>query len=232
MIRHSGYIRFLVLLAVVIVVSSIQTAEAKHYLQCCDPDCALCPGNACCGGELGTVCSGRYGDAGILTSNPTGNPDYDDRLFCMTSMFYGGAASQTDSLTNEQLSEIVDSLTPWFAPLGFEVVYATEEVPLAVSTGMTQDTLDLERITGEADLLDIPLGYSKSPLGVPAGQYLIRLPNPGDGDIVLVLGPVEIWRELPVPTLTEWGIIIFCVLLFGWMAWVVVRRRRRVTIGV
>ena len=35
-----------------------------------------------------------------------------------------------------------------------------------------------------------------------------------------------------IPTLTEWGIIIFCVLLFGWMAWVIVRRRRRVTIGV
>ncbi len=29
-----------------------------------------------------------------------------------------------------------------------------------------------------------------------------------------------------IPTLTEWGMIIFCVLLFGWMAWVIVRRRR------
>ena len=35
-----------------------------------------------------------------------------------------------------------------------------------------------------------------------------------------------------IPTLTEWGMIIFCVLLFGWMAWVVVRRRRRVTVGI
>jgi len=33
-----------------------------------------------------------------------------------------------------------------------------------------------------------------------------------------------------IPTLTEWGMIIFCVLLFGWMAWVIVRRRKRVTI--
>jgi CHASE2 domain-containing sensor protein len=38
--------------------------------------------------------------------------------------------------------------------------------------------------------------------------------------------------ERPIPTLTEWGMIIFCALLFGWMAWVIVRRRRRVTIGV
>jgi hypothetical protein len=35
-----------------------------------------------------------------------------------------------------------------------------------------------------------------------------------------------------IPTLTEWGMIIFCVLLFGWMAWVIVRRRQRVTAGV
>jgi hypothetical protein len=34
-----------------------------------------------------------------------------------------------------------------------------------------------------------------------------------------------------IPTLTEWGMIIFCVLLFGWMAWVIVRRRKRVTIS-
>ncbi len=34
-----------------------------------------------------------------------------------------------------------------------------------------------------------------------------------------------------IPTLTEWGMIIFCVLLFGWMAWVIVHRRKRVTIN-
>jgi hypothetical protein len=33
-----------------------------------------------------------------------------------------------------------------------------------------------------------------------------------------------------IPTLTEWGMIIFSVLLFGWMAWVIVRRRRKATI--
>ncbi|MCX6829517.1 MAG: IPTL-CTERM sorting domain-containing protein [candidate division Zixibacteria bacterium] len=35
-----------------------------------------------------------------------------------------------------------------------------------------------------------------------------------------------------IPTLTEWGLIIFAVLLVGFMTWVVVRRRRRVTIGI
>jgi hypothetical protein len=32
-----------------------------------------------------------------------------------------------------------------------------------------------------------------------------------------------------IPTLTEWGMIVFCILLFGWMALVIVRRKRWVT---
>jgi len=35
-----------------------------------------------------------------------------------------------------------------------------------------------------------------------------------------------------IPTLTEWGLIIFGALLLGWMAYVVVRRRRGVTVGI
>jgi hypothetical protein len=35
-----------------------------------------------------------------------------------------------------------------------------------------------------------------------------------------------------IPTLTEWGLIIFSTLLFAWMAWMLVRRRRRATVGV
>lgn len=30
-----------------------------------------------------------------------------------------------------------------------------------------------------------------------------------------------------IPTLTEWGMIIFCALLFAWMAWVLVRRKKQ-----
>ncbi len=36
----------------------------------------------------------------------------------------------------------------------------------------------------------------------------------------------------PIPTLTEWGLIIFCALLFGWMVWVIVRRRKVVRVRV
>ncbi len=38
--------------------------------------------------------------------------------------------------------------------------------------------------------------------------------------------------EARIPTLTEWGMIIFCALLFGWMAWMIVRRRRTATVRV
>ncbi|HWR83523.1 MAG TPA: hypothetical protein VN285_09485 [Candidatus Deferrimicrobium sp.] len=55
--------------------------------------------------------------------------------------------------------------------------------------------------------------------------------NVAESDLLISSGD----EPLPsgqIPTLTEWGMIIFCVMLFGWMAWVIVRRRRRVTIGV
>ncbi|MDH3889645.1 MAG: hypothetical protein OEV49_01060 [candidate division Zixibacteria bacterium] len=35
-----------------------------------------------------------------------------------------------------------------------------------------------------------------------------------------------------IPTLTEWGMIIFCVLLFAWMAWMLAKRKKRITIGI
>lgn len=33
-----------------------------------------------------------------------------------------------------------------------------------------------------------------------------------------------------IPTLTEWGMIVFCVLLFGFMGWMIVRKRRSLEI--
>jgi len=35
-----------------------------------------------------------------------------------------------------------------------------------------------------------------------------------------------------IPTLSEWGMIIFCVLLFGFMAWMIVRKRRSVEVRI
>jgi len=35
-----------------------------------------------------------------------------------------------------------------------------------------------------------------------------------------------------IPTLGEWGMIIFCIALAGWMGYMVVRRRKRATVGI
>lgn len=43
---------------------------------------------------------------------------------------------------------------------------------------------------------------------------------------------VHLVNNPKIPTLTEWGMIIFCVLLFAWMAWMVVRRRRAPEVGI
>lgn len=49
-------------------------------------------------------------------------------------------------------------------------------------------------------------------------------------------GEMDAAGEMPIsdkiPTLTEWGMIIFCALLFAWMAWMVVRRRRATEVGI
>jgi hypothetical protein len=42
----------------------------------------------------------------------------------------------------------------------------------------------------------------------------------------------EIFEEAEaIPTLSEWGLIVFCVLLFVWMAWFVVRRQKRTSVN-
>jgi hypothetical protein len=51
------------------------------------------------------------------------------------------------------------------------------------------------------------------------------------GDACIADFTIEVCPD-DIPTLSEWGMIIFCVLLFGWMAWMVVRRRKRATVSV
>ncbi len=71
---------------------------------------------------------------------------------------------------------------------------------------------------------------------VNPGVNHIRLAIADAGDWVLdsdvfIKGESFICGPPVIPTLTEWGMIIFCVLMFAWMAWVIVRRRKRVTVG-
>lgn len=50
-------------------------------------------------------------------------------------------------------------------------------------------------------------------------------------DYLATVGPMPV-EETAIPTLTEWGLIIFGVLLAAWMAWMIMRRRRRVTASI
>lgn len=87
---------------------------------------------------------------------------------------------------------------------------------------------------------------------IPPGTYAVtedHLPPdwestcPVSGSYTVTLGPNQVVTGLDfgnrqsgqpdvIPTLTEWGIIIFCVLLMGWMAYMLVKRRKRATIGI
>ena len=62
--------------------------------------------------------------------------------------------------------------------------------------------------------------------------FLGTLPADETAGVSVLLSVAAVEKPDRIPTLTEWGLIIFCVLLFGWMAWVIVRRRRRVTVGI
>lgn len=72
--------------------------------------------------------------------------------------------------------------------------------------------------------------WNTSSFDSPTG-YLIRAvfydPTAQDGEISGFTFAVKNPGQ-PIPTLSEWGMIIFCTLLFSWMAWVIVRRRKQI----
>jgi hypothetical protein len=65
----------------------------------------------------------------------------------------------------------------------------------------------------------------------PGSMVKLVVTDANDNSTSIWLGPAGPCTGA-IPTLTEWGMIIFCVLLFGWMAWVIVRRRRRATVSI
>ncbi len=68
-----------------------------------------------------------------------------------------------------------------------------------------------------------------SPVTIPPGATVMVVVDPDNEVEEFDENNNIIYLGGPIPTLTEWGMIIFCLLLFGWMAWVIVRRGRRVT---
>lgn len=113
----------------------------------------------------------------------------------------------------------------------------TVSVPLSPGDSPTDAAAKLEAELTNADLVvtrsgsEVTLDWED-----PANESMLTSPLDLWFGLEDGAGGPHITLEFPdvatIPTLTEWGMIIFCVLLFGWMAWVVVRRRRRVTVGI
>ncbi|MEW5925530.1 MAG: IPTL-CTERM sorting domain-containing protein, partial [Candidatus Zixiibacteriota bacterium] len=68
------------------------------------------------------------------------------------------------------------------------------------------------------------------------GEYITIEGSPGLALQYVYLSSGAISRNYPgtgeIPTLTEWGLIIFTLLLLGWMTWMIIRRRQSVRIGI
>lgn len=95
----------------------------------------------------------------------------------------------------------------------------------SVTGGLTLDGMVFDPATGVLEVVNskivtIPFSGSVEEFAYAGVQVQVDV---GYGDPAPVVTGV-------IPTLTEWGMIIFSVLLFGWMARVMVRRRRSVSI--
>ncbi len=107
-------------------------------------------------------------------------------------------------------------------------------------------------VSSSGDLVSLPLplsGSFKSTGGLSTGDYLIKHRSVESEPILYLQFAVidESTAELiradtlsysveslltgQIPTLTEWGLIIFGVLLAGWMGWIIIHRRKRVMAG-
>jgi hypothetical protein len=95
----------------------------------------------------------------------------------------------------------------------------------SASGELTLDDMIYEPITG--NLLVTDTKVITIPFPLTRGEF-----DDVEVEIYADAGYGEGIPAAAIPTLTEWGMIIFGVLLFGWMAWVIIRRRRRVTIGI
>ncbi len=95
-------------------------------------------------------------------------------------------------------------------------VYLYNQTPLLLQT-------DIDCVPPKAKYIHIggciPLHTSPTP---GQGMHVANLTS-ANHDV----NPSEI-----IPTLTEWGMIIFCVLVLGFMTWGIVRRKRTVEVGI
>jgi len=118
----------------------------------------------------------------------------------------------------------------WVAPTsapGYDLDPATSTTPFGYVWGYAFPNIwQSSDLPNEAQWIWFESGL------VPSGSYSTPFQGGNHQEFLVFRIPGDVHPPGAIPTLTEWGMIIFCVLLFGWMAWVIVRRRRRVTAGI
>ena len=222
MLRKIPTICWTMIIAIICVAAMASTSGAAKtvhtYLQCCPSTYSTI---RCCGHDVGDACKMLGGGTGSIAELD----DYPGKFFCHSVRIYSTHRFFLPDINQQQ--QVEDTLKDIFPYLADKtVLYATADIPLALSTGMAgSDTIDLHsHATEDTDVLFLGIEFLPAP-NVLSGYFIVRLPNPGEGDTVLVTGPVEV-LSTAIPTLNEWGIILFCAILLGWMAWMIVRRNR------
>ncbi len=134
--------------------------------------------------------------------------------------FNGNWTFNTGTLPDD-LKDIAE-FNQYLTPMGDGLVGGSATIYVIRSTG---DSVPVS-FTGVWNL-----GPGKNLPSPETGTCSFHLTEVNDS-IYTVAGVCSLRSGAVIPTLTEWGLIIFAVLLVGFMTWVVVRRRRRVTIGI
>jgi len=143
--------------------------------------------------------------------------------------------SPGDTFSGVLSLDINDSLPPAQVavleqiPTGFAFVGASP-IPDSIThlTDSEHDITELKWIFSGAAVHDKAITYTvMAPDGVPTGDFRglteadgVRRITRGDIAVTVIGGYI--------PTLTEWGLIIFGVVLLGFITWVFLRRRRAV----
>ncbi|MBU8933051.1 MAG: IPTL-CTERM sorting domain-containing protein [candidate division Zixibacteria bacterium] len=145
--------------------------------------------------------------------------------------------------TGNALGQVSVTATPATAVVGTP---ATITITNTGTTTCTVTQVSVRRPSGATDIRDVMADIlpTKSVAWVYPDFWTSHFPSANVNEVgtytvyvVASCSPEAVYettfvRTAKIPTLTEWGFIIFSVLLVGWMGWVIVRRRRTMTVGI
>ncbi len=159
------------------------------------------------------------------------------KLFEMNSSadfgFQQGAAGSIEHVAGDEVMELFGRTYvrfPWIDPGEVGLIHVGANITAWIAGG-GDETFDIFNaatvnvVNGTCP--ELP-GYviGTSPLIFSADSGWVN-PDPYSGDVVL-LGEVWVVSSEPIPTLTEWGLIIMFVIMATGIVWFVVHNRRRI----